>query len=189
MLELGNQHLFLSEPPRPDFPAEFVSMKGVPAKPYWERAGYRHISVDLGGQDGALVLNLCQPFDLGQQFNVVTDFGTSEHVADLYACLENMWRHCRVGGWMLLANPAPGSWPDHGYWYRTNNFYFSLVRAQPGLDALDVRQVPALGNTVNGWLTYAALRKREDAPWLSREQYAAVPVTWVEYKPDCNWRG
>lgn len=188
MLELGNQHLFVFTPPWPGFPERFVNHKGTPAKPYFEYAGYRHVSVDLCGEDGALVHDLCAPFDLGERFDVVTDFGTSEHVAKLHACLGNMHRHCRPGGWLLFANPEPGSWPDHGYWYRTADFYHALTKAQPGLELVEARRTASMGNTVSGWLTYAAIRKQADAPWLDEAAFEKLPVVWKTYKPDCNWR-
>jgi SAM-dependent methyltransferase len=180
MLELGNQYLYVGHKPFPQYPDKFVNSTmrhGVVAKLYWEQAGYRHVSLDVNGQDGALAYDLCLPFNLGEQFDVITDFGTSEHVSDLYACLENVWRHCKPGGLLMHANPKPGNWPGHGNWYRDEDFYRALVQVQPGTELVEVRAAPSLGNTTEGWLTYAVVRKNAAVPWMDRAAFAGLPVS------------
>ena len=76
ILELGNQTQY------------FGPGYGRAAKLWFQENKYEHVSIDLNGQDGALVFDLCTPLSpemlaLGQ-FDAVTDFGTSEHVANLY---------------------------------------------------------------------------------------------------------
>lgn len=79
MLELGNQYLVTPVKPYEDFPEEcLMGPEPVIAKNYFQKIGYN--------QDGALVYDLSELFWLGRQFDLVTDFGTSEHV------------HCRPGG-------------------------------------------------------------------------------------------
>src|ERR1041384_5416258 len=65
MLELGNK----------------VTGAGLVYKSVFEAMGIRHVSVDWNGKDGALPLDLRQPLNLGR-FDMVTNFGTSEHVED-----------------------------------------------------------------------------------------------------------
>lgn len=161
MLELGNQYLCTGSKPYPDFPEHLIGMdpnRPVVAKPYFESLGYDHVSIDLNGMDGALIHDLSKPFDLGRQFDVVTDFGTSEHVSCLWACLENMHRHAKIGGLLFYANPTPGSWPGHGAWYRSADFYRAFAPAV-GYDLVELFVMAAAGNTHNGWLTCATVRK------------------------------
>lgn len=161
MIELGNQHMHLA---------------GLPpvAKRYFEKLGFCHISLDLNGEDGAVSWDLAKPFDLKCQADVVTDFGTSEHVWDLYACLENMHRHLRRGGRIIAANPEPGSWPGHGYWYRTQEFYRELARLA-AYEVIDLNRAPACGNTTDGWETRVVLEKRMERPFPERADFERLP--------------
>jgi hypothetical protein len=96
-----------------------------PYKPYFEALGIRHVCVDWNGLDGALALDLCQPLALGG-FDVVTNFGTSEHVADQRACWENVVLEAdRV---IASVTPHPGDWPGHGFFYPSSGFYEDLAR-------------------------------------------------------------
>src|SRR5208337_3924276 len=98
MLELGSQDLFIDDKP-----------KSI-AKYYWQDLGYEHVSIDLNGEYDSLKLDLRDPIDLGRQFDIITDFGTSEHVSDLYACFKNVFNLLKVGGFTFHINPMPGHW-------------------------------------------------------------------------------
>lgn len=177
MLELGNQFLCTGAKPYPDFPEHLIGMdpnRPVVAKPYFEGLGYEHVSVDLNGRDGALVRDLSLPFDLGRQFDVVTDFGTSEHVACLWACMGNMHTHAKRGGLLFFASPAPGNWPGHGYWYRSAEF-FSAFAAAAGYDLLEVGPLACAGNTHDGWLTCAIVRKNRD-DFIAKSEFYRLPI-------------
>ena len=109
MAELGNQYF------RDDVLGTEVSAKLV-----FEAMGVCHSSIDINGADGA------EPFDLseelperwGNQFDVVTNFGTSEHVErSQYICWRNIHHICRLGGYMIHSLPEIGSWPRHGKWH------------------------------------------------------------------------
>jgi hypothetical protein len=115
MLELGNKKN-----------GEFIY------KPYFEGLGYRHVSVDLNGENGALRMDLTKPLNLGT-FDMVTNIGTSEHVErNQEACWRNICEALHVGSVLVSATPAPGHWVWHGYWYPTREFYEGLA-AQNGL--------------------------------------------------------
>lgn len=108
MLELGNKR----------------GTEHEPYKPYFEERGWRHVSVDLNGEDGALALDLRKPLKLGT-FDVVTNFGTSEHVDDQ----EPVWRNIVEAADQAIAavTPHPGDWPGHGLFYPWPGFYAELA--------------------------------------------------------------
>jgi len=85
-----------------------------------------HTSVDINGLDGALKLDLREPLDLGQ-FDMVTNFGTSEHVSSQEPVWRNIHDACVVDGVMCGATPFPGDWHWHGDWYPTMEFYEQLA--------------------------------------------------------------
>ena len=107
MLELGNK-----------------KTRGKVWKPYFEALGIRHVSVDLNGRDGALKKDLQLPLDLGT-FDMVTNFGTTEHVADQEPVWRNIHNACeRV---LVCATPRPGHWKEHGRFYPTVQFYLTFA--------------------------------------------------------------
>lgn len=110
--ELGNQ-----------FFRESVLGAEVPAKKVFEALGATHTSFDINGKNGAVALDLSRPLPGDQQrgaYDLVTNFGTSEHVADSqYQCWRNIHDLCAPGGLMLHAIPEVGSWPRHGMWHYT----------------------------------------------------------------------
>jgi SAM-dependent methyltransferase len=106
MLELGNK-----------------ITNGISYKSWFTAQGIEHVSVDINGLDGALPLDLRKPIDLGQ-FDMVTNYGTSEHVVDNQAQVwENIHRACKVGGVIICMCPSPGDWWWHGSWYPSWEFY------------------------------------------------------------------
>jgi hypothetical protein len=107
MLELGNKR----------------NGRGV-YKTYFQHLGIEHTSVDLNGKDGALPKDLQKPLGLGQ-FDIVTNFGTTEHVERQ----EPAWRNIAKasGGVFVSTTPLPGDWGWHGRWYPTEDFYRSFA--------------------------------------------------------------
>lgn len=108
MLELGNKR----------------NAKGT-FKEYFTGVGIEHTSVDLNGKDGALKLDLMEPLGLGR-FDMVTNFGTTEHVARQ----EPAWRNIveAAAAVIVSTTPLPGDWKKHGRWYPTEAFYRELAR-------------------------------------------------------------
>ena len=94
MLELGNQTIRRSS--KHDLPKT--------GKKYFESLGMHHTSVDLNGLDGAIALNLSKPIinpNWVNHFDVVTNFGTTEHVEPYeaqYACFRNIHNFMAVNG-------------------------------------------------------------------------------------------
>lgn len=170
MLELGDQQMYCHH----NVP------EASAAKSYFEQLGVHHTSVDLNGELGALPINLALRIEdpaWEGAFDVVTDFGTTEHVgpevAHLHACRENVHRFCRPGGLMVFMNPKVGNWPGHGYHCFTLQHYHKLAEAM-NYQVLEVSEHPTLGNSTDGWQIHAALLKNGDAPFLNLEQYTAL---------------
>lgn len=107
MLELGNKRT-----------------KGKAWKHYFEAQGIQHTSVDLNGKDGSLRLDLTEPLNLGK-FEVVTNFGTTEHVLGQKAVWENIHNSC--GDTLICLTPSPGYWTWHGRYYPHPEFYTSFA--------------------------------------------------------------
>lgn len=169
MMELGDQQMYCHG----NVP------EGSAAKSFFEQLGVQHTSIDLNGELGAIALDLSQPIrreEWNGQFDMVTDFGTTEHVGrelvNLYNCRENCHRFCRPGGVMIFMNPKKGNWPGHGYHYFTKEHYEKLALAA-GYRVLEISEYPTLGNSTDGWQIHAAFI-RGDGDFIPFEAYAEI---------------
>ncbi len=118
MAELGNQR----------FRASTLG-KEIAAKKVFEAMGVLHESFDLNGRDGAIKLDLSQPLPLQYKgkYNLVTNFGMSEHVKQSqYWCWRNIHEMCGVDGFILHLLPEVGSWAGHSKYHYTLSRVLSL---------------------------------------------------------------
>lgn len=95
-------------------------------KAYFQSLGFRHVSVDWNGQDGALRRDLREPLNLGT-FDMVSNIGTTEHVDGQEAVWKNICEAMHVGSVLVSGTPYPGDWQWHGEWYPTEEFYRELA--------------------------------------------------------------
>jgi len=102
-------------------------------KDVFESLGFRHVSVDMNGLNGALPLDLRKPLNLGT-FDMVTNIGTSEHVSQncyngQIACWRNIVEAMHIGSVFVSVTPKPGvtKWKHHGRWYPRKEFFMDLA--------------------------------------------------------------
>jgi hypothetical protein len=89
--------------------------------------GCEVVQLDLNGLNGALPLDLCAELtaaDIGGAVDLVTNFGTTEHVEDQAACWANVDRFLKVGGTLLSTTPLAGEMPHHGRWYPLPRWFY-----------------------------------------------------------------
>lgn len=85
-------------------------------------------SVDLNGSDNAKRLDLNQPFYLEQQYGVVINHGTAEHVFNIAQVFATMHAHCDINGWLIHDAPFTG-WVDHGFYCLQPGLFYDLAHA------------------------------------------------------------
>ena len=110
-------------------------------KPFFVGLGYRHVSIDTNGEDGALRRNLMEPLGLGT-FDMVSNIGTSEHVSEgvhwgQVECWRNICEAMHVGSVLVSTTPKPGAWRHHGVWYPQMEFFTELAE----LNGLEVERL------------------------------------------------
>lgn len=100
------------------------------AKDVYISLGVDHISIDINGKDGSFPvdLDLPLPFILLDQFDVVTNYGTIEHVNNQYQVFKNTHDMCRKGGIMIHILPLVGTYPGHCQYYYSEEFMIGLAR-------------------------------------------------------------
>lgn len=142
MLELGNK----------------VTMAGVVYKDVFKAMGIEHVSVDWNGRNGALKLDLREPLHLGQ-FDMVTNFGTSEHVDRQEPVWRNMVEATRKV--LICSTPYPGDWKWHGKYYPTKAFYHMLA----DFNGLDIERFDTWGSPPRR-LIQARFRRKAGVPFV-----------------------
>lgn len=136
---------------------------------WWKARGIESMSIDLSGENDSKKWDLSEPLKTSKQFDMVTDFGTSEHVKDLYQCMVNVNKLTKVGGYMVHENPKTGNWPLHGYHYRTTDFYRELAKLND-YELIRIEEHPAMGNSFDGWNVIAVMKKTKEG-FIDRDQF------------------
>lgn len=101
--------------------------KNKPAKKRYEKLGVEHVSLDLNGRHGALPVDLCKPVTGLGVFDVVTNYGTAEHVDNQYEVFKNIHNLCKVGGIIIHFMPAVGYWEGHSRYHYSLDFAANLA--------------------------------------------------------------
>ena len=106
------------------------SYKKMAAKKIYESYGVHHVSMDLNGRDGALPIDLGQPMSAVyiNQFNVMTNYGTIEHINNQYQAFKNMHDMCKENGIMIHIFPLVGNWLRHARYYYSEEFAKELAK-------------------------------------------------------------
>ncbi|CAE7610165.1 unnamed protein product [Symbiodinium microadriaticum] len=122
-------------------------------KKVFEALGIRHVSLDINGRDGAVLLDLSRPLNSSLHYllgkcDVVTNFGTTEHIGeseyidepegyerlDIWHAQYNAFRNIHGlarsdGGMIINMVPAAGCWPRHGAVEYEPRFFHTLAGA------------------------------------------------------------
>ncbi|OGQ70546.1 MAG: hypothetical protein A2W73_05115 [Deltaproteobacteria bacterium RIFCSPLOWO2_12_55_13] len=170
MCELGNQQVRKS--------AARIT-KAKTGKEYFSSLGYDHTSIDRNGLDGALPLDLCEPIqdpELIDQFDVLTNSGTSEHVEEEYECFKNLHSLVKQNGIFIHLNPKTGSWPRHGLYYYTFDFHHRLA-SQCDYEILRESDIALKGDQSH--LVCVGLRKRASNPFISRAEFEKIALATI----------
>lgn len=86
-------------------------------------------AIDLGGVDERVhKFDLNQPVPLTQQYDIVCNFGTSEHVFNVYQVFKTIHERTKPGGLIFHGMPFQG-WIDHGFFNFQPTFMFDLSEA------------------------------------------------------------
>ena len=85
-------------------------------------------AIDFHGTEQALQLDLNQPVELPQTYDLILNLGTLEHVFNVPQALKTVHDHIRPGGLMIHGMPLSG-WVDHGFYNFQSTFYWDLAAA------------------------------------------------------------
>lgn len=177
-----------------------------------EQAGMTYLAFDIANGYRTQIFDLnteAMPRNLAGSFDVVLNFGTTEHVINQLNAFRVIHDAVKVGGYIVHELPTSG-YGDHGYFCYTPRFFFDLAGhneyeviefayhgPSPGHDINDIIRdyqsyFPALSNGLktteikpDNIASYLILRKMKDAPLrLPSETSTSVHVKQAEQP---NW--
>lgn len=93
---------------------------------YAKRGCGRYVSIDGNGR-GTLTADLNRPVEPLGQFDLVTDFGTGEHIFDQCQVWKTVHALTKPGGYIVFDRPTQG-YAGHGY-YLTDECVFRDIAA------------------------------------------------------------
>jgi hypothetical protein len=166
--ELGDQQFWVCSP--------FVD--GTWAKGYFQDMGFNHVSIDINNHGGALPYDLDYPIEdksLHNAFDIVTNFGTLEHVNNLYSGFKNMDTFCKDGGLMVHVTPSPNNWPNHGNHYLGLDFFLDLGMIC-NYDVLEIFQRTLNIGGEDSNQTHCVFMKMATSKFCSEEDFYKLPI-------------
>lgn len=103
------------------------------AKDWFEARGCHHYSIDIHGKNGSHALDLSEPLEdtfWHENFDIVTNFGTSEHVTNQIACWENIHNLGRAGSVYIHVVPERDVInPQHCLFTYTKDIFKDMCKA------------------------------------------------------------
>lgn len=133
-----------------------------------------HVSFDLNGLGGSVAHDLQQPVPdkYRERFNVVTNFGTIEHVEDHWAAFCSAHDLCAIGGIMIHTFPMPDA--RDGRWaFRSGTI--RIISALCDYKTLLNEEHDAHGQESRHPMRFVCFGKtRREFP--TRDQWRRVPV-------------
>lgn len=190
VLELGAQNFYQNY--------ETVTYGSYANKYYDLKGVQKYVCIDLNNENNSLNLDLSVVQNVGK-FDMVTDFGTSEHIAgydfddevktgfdgnntwknslDHTLGLEaffNCWTTKYNSSSMLIvsSNPATGHWKGHGHFYYTKQFYERLCELT-GMRPIVLEEHYAMGNYIDGMEICCVLDIR-GSHWIDIDEFKSA---------------
>jgi len=122
-------------------------------------------SYDYSIDNNSIFLDLTKsiPIEINGIYDIVTNFGTSEHVQNQYMCWKNTFEMMKEGGIVISEIPKKGSWSNHCKYYFDENTFLAMYRDFEIIEMLDIHY------DVQGYLIYTVMKKRHNGCFLTTE--------------------
>ena len=124
----------------------------------------RYVSIDGNGK-ATLTADLNRPLEPLGPFDLVTDFGTSEHIFDQAQVWRTLHALMKVGGYLVIDRPMQG-YDGHCY-YRID---LCLLEDVARVNRYEIVQRIQMASTPRGELARAVFRKTSEAPFKIPQQ-------------------
>jgi hypothetical protein len=118
---------------------EYLSTAAPYSRDFWTWLGFAYASIDIDGSPGSIPLDLNFdpiPSDLRGRFALVTNFGTTEHVANQLNAFQVIHDLTALGGLMIHKVPTQGYF-NHGFFNYNPKLFWMLARSN-GYDWIEM---------------------------------------------------
>ena len=164
LLELGTQNAFNDL-------VDSEKIDKYPIRNILHRYFKAYHTLDLQIEDGVIEVDLSiyQPGLFTA--NIITNIGTTEHVEyeqGQLNCWKNIHNWLKIGGIMIHELPELGSWPGHGRYYATREFFHGLENYGYQILELDDHKFN-IGNSL-----WCVIRKVEDVPFMDYDTFFSI---------------
>ena len=156
------------------------TMNDIPAKKYYieEKKVLEHVSIDWNGMFGSLPIDLSFPVpkELLNKFNLVTDYGTIEHVDNQYQVFKNVHDVCSMNGVIIHTLPTLNYWKDHCKYFYSKEFFVELARLCD-YKILDL-EIKSAYNVFapKSKLVFIALLKKNNNEFISEREFNKLKI-------------
>ena len=127
--------------------------------------GYPIDSLDMNGENNSIRLNLSETLPVEKQYDLITNFGTSEHVINQYECWKNIHALCKNTAIVISEVPEKGSWKNHCKFYVEKAFFQAMNKE---FDILLLKPIFYRGQGNN---LLCIMRKKSDNWTLSKDEF------------------
>lgn len=136
MAELGNQRMkYKGDPELAGYVKKFIDVKDgcidapKTGKEFFTALGFDHTSFDINGKDGALPIDLTEPLPAEhfEKYDIVTNFGTTEHIKKQTAAFKNIHNLLKRGGIAIHIVPLEGGILGHHGVYQYSYDFFEML--------------------------------------------------------------
>jgi hypothetical protein len=126
-------------------------------------SNYNIESLDITGENNSLKLDLSTELYIHKQYDLITNFGTSEHVSNQYTCWKNIHSLLNTNGIVISEIPEIGSWKGHCKYYIDYSFFKTMNK---DFEIIDYRSIYYPNN---GYLSYSVLKKISETFLTSKD--------------------
>ena len=135
------------------------------------------VSIDINGENGSLPLDLSKAIpvkDMPKEADILTDFGTLEHVKSLYFGLKNSFNLLKSGGLAIHVNPLSGGYvANHGYHYFNEGFWVAYCDLAK-LNLVESYVQAAYHNEETGREQYAIYEKQSKSKFPTKKEFDKI---------------
>jgi hypothetical protein len=167
ILELGDQLMDIGEETQFQRSDEF-----------YKSIGLNIATVDIHGKNRAIAIDLSKESNAVFNVDLLTDFGTVEHVFNLYNALLNCHNWTKESGLMIHANPKTGTYKGHGVSFFTMEFWEQLALAC-NYHLLEVGEKSPYSEENPDKEVIAVLRKLNSDPFIAKEVFQQIADKYV----------
>ena len=131
---------------------------------------------DATGENESITTNLSDPIKEQYKniYDLVTNFGTTEHVKNQYTCWKNIFQMLKTGGIVISEIPKKGNWAGHCKYYFDYSTFLSLDQ---DFEIIEIRDNYYQGQ---GYLIFCIMRKKHSGDFLSDKEKFLSNIEVVE---------